>query len=369
MAKTKLAFGCEHSRPPRVPSRKRSTMSATSSTHSQTEQSGAEQIAVLMDQMRSKEKLVLQLTERLEQAAEQLDRMQRSGGDRRAPGGGGGSRELVEQTGQLTSRVEEALELWGQSSSYYEAIMQRLDEIAGGLSQATVVESKPGSKPAGGLFQAPASAASTAKSTSPSGADAGPGQGSFWEKMKASMADGSTPPSPPSSHAGASSSQASTSGGGSSPTQSSETVAIEEIAPPPVVIDVDTASIGELREAVATRDAYISTLITELRSAHTLPPLPKDLMNSGLGPEDLLANLVELEQRLTTGVQRENLELALERARMGRERARMNQVKTQLEEHIKHMAAPVVKKPEEAPPEDAGGKNMGWLKRVTGQKK
>lgn len=339
-------------------------MSAVTSTHSQTEQSGAEQIAVLMDQVRSKDKLVLQLTERLEQAAEQLDRMQRSGGDRRAPGSGGGSRELVEQTGQLTSRVEEALELWGQSSSYYEAIMQRLDEIAGGLSHSSVGESKPGLKPAGGLFQAPSSVASSA----PAPVGAGPGQGSFWEKMKASMADGSSPPPVSSGNGGASAELASASSGGATPVHSAEPVAIEELAPPPVVIDVDTASIEELREAVATRDAYISTLISELRQAHTLPSLPKDLMKSGLGPQELLASLVELETRLTVGVQRENLELALERARMGRERGRLDQVKRQLEEQIKHMTAPAVKKPEEAPPEEASGKNMSWLKRVTGKK-
>ena len=346
-------------------------MSAPSSTHSQTEQSGAEQIAVLMDQVRSKDKLVLQLTERLEQAAEQLDRMQRTGSDRRAPGGGGGSRELAEQTGQLTSRVEESLELWGQSSSYYEAIMQRLDEIAGSMSHANVVDSKPGAKPSGGLFQAPSSAATSApasKPSAPSGAGTEPGQGSFWEKMKASMADGSSPPPASSLNSGTSSGLGSASSGGTSPAPAPEPIAIEEIAPPPVVIDVDTASLEELREAVATRDAYISTLITELRQAHTLPALPKDLINSGLGPVDLLASLVELEQRLTIGVQRENLELALERARMGRERARMNQVKAQLEEHIKRMAAPAVKKAEPEPVE-ASGKNMSWLKRVTGQKK
>ncbi len=349
-------------------------MSAPSSTHSQTEQSGAEQIAVLMDQMRSKDALVLQLTERLEQAAEQLDRMQRTGSDRRAPGGGGGSRELVEQTGQLTSRVEEALELWGQSSSYYEAIMQRLDEIAGGMSHATVVESKPGGKPSGGLFQAPSSAATSAsasKPSAPSGAGTEPGQGSFWEKMKASMADGSSPPPVTSSHSGTSTLPGSASGGGASPAPAPEPLVIEEIAPPPVVIDVDTASREELREAVATRDAYISTLITELRQAHTVPALPKDLLNSGLGPVDLLASLVELEQRLTIGVQRENLELALERARMGRERARMNQVKAQLEEHIKRLAAPPPEKEEERPGPTMPGaltRNLGWLKRVTGAK-
>jgi hypothetical protein len=298
--------------------------------------------------------------------------LQRSGADRRAGGGGGGSsRELLEQTGQLTSRVEEALDLWGQSSNHYEVILQRLDEIAGCLSHSTVVEAKPGSKPAGGLFQAPSSAASSAKPSSPSGADAGSGQGSFWEKMKASMADGATPLPQPSAPAGPPISQGSASSGAVSATQAAQPIAIEEIAPPPVVIDVDTASIDDLREAVATRDAYISTLITELRMAHTLPELPKDLLNSGLGPDELLSSLMELETRLKTGVQRENLELALERARMGRERVRMDQVKAQLEEQIKRMTAPPPEK-EELPsgPTVPGAptRNLGWLKRVTGAK-
>ncbi len=337
------------------------------STQSQSEQTGAQQIAALMDQMRSKDALVLQLTERLGAAAEELDRLQRSGADRRAGGGGPGasSRELMEQTGQLTSRVEEALDSWGQTSNHYEVILQRLDEIAGCLSHSTVVESKPGSKPAGGLFQAPGTAATSAKPTAPSGASAEPGQGSYWEKMKASMADGSTPPPSPSS-----SSQGSAPSG-PAPIHIAEPVAIEEIAPPPAVIDVDTASIEELREAVATRDAYISTLITELRMANTLPELPQDLMNSGLAPDELLASLVDLETRLKTGVQRENLELAIERARMGRERVRMDQVKAQLEEQIKRITAPPVEKEEFPSGPTVPGtptRNLGWLKRVTGGK-
>ena len=105
--------------------------------------------------------------------------------------------------------------------------------------------------------------------------------------------------------------------------------------------------------------------------AHTLPDLPSDLMNSGLAPDELLASLMELETRLKTGVQRENLELALERARMGRERARMDQVKSQLEEQIKRMVAPPAER-EELPAEKAvpgvPTRNLGWLKRVTGGK-
>ena len=129
--------------------------------------------------------------------------------------------------------------------------------------------------------------------------------------------------------------------------------------------------LARVREAVATRDAYISTLITELRMAHMLPELPPEFMNSGLAPDELLSSLMELEARLKTGVQRENLELALERARMGRERVRMDQVKAQLEEQIKRITAPPVEKEVETTGPAVPGaptRNMGWLKRVTGGK-
>ncbi len=337
------------------------------STQSQSEQSGAQQIAALMDQMRSKDALVLQLTERLGAAAEELDRLQRSGADRRAGGGGPGasSRELMEQTGQLTNRVEEALDAWGQSSNHYEVILQRLDEIADQLSHSNgVVDSKGAARPASSshsLTSAPAAAAS---------GNTGPGSGSFWEKMKASMGEGTTPPSP-APHGGSSSPVSSAPHTPPPAGATEESEAELSIAPPPVVINVDIASIEDLREAVATRDAYISTLITELRMAHTLPELPTDLMNSGLAPDELLASLIELEKRLKTGVQRENLELALERARMGRERVRLDQVKAQLEEQIKRITAPPAEKEVETTGPAVPGaptRNMGWLKRVTGGK-
>ena len=188
---------------------KASTVTANTSTNidpanlSLSEQSGAEQIATLLDQMRSKDALVAQLTEGLEAAAEQLDRIQRSGADRRHPSGGGGSsRELVEQTGHLTSRVEEALESWGQASGHYDVILQRLNEISRYLTNPTDMrESKPETKAATGLFQAPTSTPAPASNTPPpaSSAAAAPGQGTFWEKMKASMIDGTPAPTRPNS--------------------------------------------------------------------------------------------------------------------------------------------------------------------------
>ena len=79
-----------------------------------------------------------------------------------------------------------------------------------------------------------------------------------------------------------------------------------------------------------------------------------------------------MEKRLKTEVQRECLELSLERARMGRERARLDQVKTQLEEQIKRLAAPTAaEKVAEAQAKQvaqaAEGK-LSWLKRLQAKK-
>lgn len=344
-----------------------------------TEQSGAQQIAMLMDQMQSKDALVVQLTERLEAAAEQLDRMQRTGADKARPGSPGSSRELAEQAGQLTTRVEEALEVWNQSSSNYDVILQRLDEISHYLSQPSEGgEPRTAAKPASGLFQAPASAGSSApKAGSANGSASGPGQGSFWEKMKASMVDGS--PAPVSPGAKSPTLAQTTSYDTMDDAARSESIedtlaAIESIATAPTVIAVETASIEELREAVTARDAYISALISEFRTVQSLPSLPDDFENSGLAPAELLVSLKDLETRLKTGIQRENFELSLEKARMGRERSRLDQVKAQLEGQIKRLATSVAEKPEgtatspsPAEPSVAEGK-LSWLKRLQPKK-
>lgn len=336
---------------------------STPSTDISLSETAAEQIATLMDQVRSKDALVMQLTERLEQAAEQLDRLHRSGADKRhGGGGGGGSRELVEQTGALTTRVEEALEAWNQTGPQFDYICQRLDEIAGAMQG--------GHAPAKGNSKAPSSSSAPGPAAPAAG---GPG-GSFWEKMKSSMMDGSPAPTAPSA-------PAHSSAPANIPTQeASETgtaPAVDEVvarisAPAPVIIDVETASIEDLREAVTTRDNYITALISELRTAEPFPTLPADLKDSGIAPEELLASVLDLESRLKTKVLREELDLSLERARIARERSKLEQVKTQLESQIKRLsgaAAPESQSSTQAPAADdpATGK-MSWLKRLKGNK-
>ncbi len=195
--------------------------------------------------------------------------------------------------------------------------------------------------------------------------------------MKASMVDGTPPPVVPNSKPSpvVAHDAHDADGGVTDESINQQLEAIAQITPAPTVIDVDTASIEELRAAVSTRDEYISALIKEFREIQVLPALPEDFENSGLAPEELLTSLKELETRLKTGIQRENFELSLERARMGRERSRLDQVKAQLEGQIKRLAASVTDKPEttspaapqSSEPSVAEGK-LSWLKRLQPKK-
>lgn len=336
---------------------------ATPSTNNTLSETAAEQIASLMDQVRSKDTLVMQLTERLEQAAEQLDRLHRSGADKRHGGGGGGSRELVEQTGALTTRVEEALEAWNQTGPQFDYICQRLDEIAGAMQS--------GATPAKGATARSSAPSQTPAASAPAAGAAG---GSFWEKMKSNMMDGSPAPAVVQAPLAPAGPTPSSSPGGSEPStaQSTDDVIKRISAPAPEVIDTETASIEELRQAVTTRDNYISALISELRTAEPFPILPSDLKESGIAPEELVASIFEMENRLKTKMLREELDLSLERARIARERSKLELVKTQLESQIKRLSGSVASAEssgtDQAAADDPATGKLSWLKRLKGNK-
>ena len=70
-------------------------------------------VTALEAKLKEKEKLVGALTKRLEQAAEQLDRLQRSGAKKGGRGRGGGlPAELVEEQKTLTEDLKRAVEQW-----------------------------------------------------------------------------------------------------------------------------------------------------------------------------------------------------------------------------------------------------------------
>src|SRR4029077_79348 len=72
-------------------------------------------IDLIQNQLHEKEQLVAALTERLEQAAEQLDRVRRTGADkggRRPQGGGGLPAELVEEHKTTLEDLKRVIARW-----------------------------------------------------------------------------------------------------------------------------------------------------------------------------------------------------------------------------------------------------------------
>src|SRR5690606_15541643 len=129
-------------------------------------------------QLHAKDQLVRALTDRLEEAAEQLDRVQRTGGDK--GGRTGGSSDTAAAGHPLVEKLSKSLELWEdvQPRDAFARIEERLEELRDMLEGAIVGGS--------GEPQAPK------KKDVLSG----------WEKMKAELMGEAEPPAAPASGPG-----------------------------------------------------------------------------------------------------------------------------------------------------------------------
>src|SRR5688500_14786870 len=126
--------------------------------------------------LREKEELVDALTERLEQAAEQLDRLQRANGDRGRWMSGGIPAELVEQQKMVCDDLERVVQQWedSQPTATLSRIEMQIQEL-----RDLVVRIPAGS---GGAFEERPHHAAAAS------ADSAPDSGmSAWEALKAGL--------------------------------------------------------------------------------------------------------------------------------------------------------------------------------------
>ncbi|MGH7201146.1 MAG: hypothetical protein ACREJB_11110, partial [Planctomycetaceae bacterium] len=131
----------------------------------------------LQSQLEEKDALVAALTQRLEQAAEQLDRLRRSGADRHnRTGGGGGSRELASEQKALLENLQESFQHWEeqQAGEAIGRIELKVSEIRDLLMTPRAI--------VGG----PAEAAPRSSAASPSSGSGDSGMAA-WEKMKAGL--------------------------------------------------------------------------------------------------------------------------------------------------------------------------------------
>ena len=282
----------------------------------------ANEIERLQAELGNKQELVQAITARLEETVEQLDRLQRQGNNRPGqPGGGGNVKDVLDSQNALADRVDQSLACWESTASYFEQILQRLDELQ--------------SLPAAG---GPARETPAASS-------------SVYERMKANL----MAQAPPLHSAAATAPTA------SNHSSSADGAPLQDVsAPPPVPVDIEQASREELMEAVTARDQYITFLIQSFRTRDDSVLLKVDWNKLQSAPEDLRPQLLALGQRLKEKIQREELDHSMERARLAREQARIDLVKQQLEAQIRRLSSPPT-----APPAAEEKKSKdSWLNRL-----
>jgi len=314
-------------------------------------------LETLQARLADREQLVEELTSRLEQAAEQLDRLRRSGADR---GGrviqGGLPDELVQQQRELTEELQAAVQQWCdmQPTALLSRVEMQVSELRdlvadGATTRPAVTEFvQPAAQEEIKDAQPPAESAARRE---PAGSQ---NSGlSSYEAFKAGLLDGgaSEPASPPPAAEFTPDPEPddATSGGG--PAHSAETTSESSesgresppeipVVEPPAPIDLDSATPEELRAAVDSRDSYIVYLNRRLRATETSTRLAGNWSELEGVPDELRSRLEDYEQQLQQSLREAELETSLERARLGRGAQRLELLENQLRKRALQLGIP-----------------------------
>lgn len=305
----------------------------------------------LQARLAERDRLVAELTSRLEMAAEQLDRLKRSGADRGARIVGGIPPELVEEQRALAEELQLAVQQWSEMDPA--ALLSRLEMQVGevrdlivnrlaapGATGATAGPALPGpTDDADGRLAGGSGEAADAK---PSDAASGL---STYEAFKAGLL-GTAEDAPPPAAAPSSASDASAAPSDapsapesvfpSKPAAAQPPPEIPAVEPPEP-IDVDNAGLDELREAVDRRDSYIGYLIRKLRAAETASRPAGSWSDLEGVPEEAAERLHQYEKQLQELLRTAEVETSLERARLGREANRLALLEQMLEKRMQRL--------------------------------
>ena len=106
---------------------------------------------------------------------------------------------------------------------------------------------------------------------------------------------------------------------------------------PPESVDFESANPEQLQEAIESRDTYLEYLIRKLRAAELSPKFLRGWQELEGVEEAVKERLEQLEETLNDNLVRAEIELSLERARLGRESIRIEQLELQIEKKMKRM--------------------------------
>ena len=319
----------------------------------------------LKSQLKEKEELVATLTKRLELAAEQLDRFQRSGADKNVRSTGGGfSPELIERQESLVEDLQQAVQQWNEIQAGV-----TLGNLAMQVSELHNLVSSNASGPGQPTWQDSLIQTDDARSEQSGGkvesmdndglAD---DQEERWESLKSHLMETDEERL-----------------GTAAQRDNEETVNTDnanvdseqpatdprETANPPQPIAEDEEDVAVLRSAVSARDEYIEFLIRKLRNASPTTHLPTDWTEWEASPEELCRQVEDLQSQLTETLRLSELEHSLERARLGREESRVRQMEETARKTLRQLGLdPDFDNDEEVELARDGGTGNRWLRML-----
>jgi hypothetical protein len=115
-----------------------------------------------------------------------------------------------------------------------------------------------------------------------------------------------------------------------------DTAALEGEPPPPSPINPSTATPAELETALDERDAYITFLLRKIRQHGAVPP-PPDWVSLESVPEDLCRTLEGHSKQLEELLRTAEIELSIERARIGREQSLLRQQQEAIDKQMRRL--------------------------------
>jgi hypothetical protein len=281
-----------------------------------------ERVETLEAQLAEREQLVTALTERLEQAAEQLDRLHRTGADRGVRSGILGiPPELIAQQQKLVEDLQQAVQQWEdmQPGAFFGRLESQLTQIH------DLVLSSGGGQ---GSTDAAFSRSESRYESSPSRRNPSDSPKSVLEFMKASYQAADSPPA---------SEDAATADANSQPQAPAPVLSID--LPPlqdaPEAVDVQSATREDLAQACEARDGYIVYLLQRLRQIESMGHVPNSWAGLENVPDQLRTRLEALEKRLEETLRLSEVEQSLQRAKLAREEVRIRVMDEQLQKDLK----------------------------------
>lgn len=292
------------------------------------EETAGKQLAVLTSRIESqdaelveKDDIICALTDRLEQVAEQLDRVKRSGGNR---GPKAVPEELFAHQTATTAGIQTLVDQFegidvGQSFGRLEMLISEVRDLV--IEQGAAAEPRStGTPDPVPVKSAPASALGG------------------WESIKNQLL-GVEPAAVESADHDEAPSTAEHDESCEAAAVVSSVSIIAADAPPieplpaglPEPVDFENADRDALVEAIEARDKYITLLTRRVEDRRAKLTVPTDWDALASAPESLVEAVQQLHDELNDVVRTAEVEICLERARLSRDRTQLEHLKSQIE--------------------------------------